>query len=156
MGSVTWDRMLTAGWIFFLARAVPSGKSFLWVPPDTEIRLTSVFPPSLVTLILISLTMLLDLGLLKLDDLSFRPDLSARAVDYPAVMEWKQKLLQIAFKHFQKTRRRALREEYENSVEDHAFWLKDFGLFMAIKSFFGWNLLAGLAERVSIAGNPHF
>ena len=86
---------------------------------------------------LISLTMLLDLGLLKLDDLSFRPGFPRDAVDYPAVMEWKQKLLQIAFKHFQKTRRRALREEYEKFCEDHAFWLKDFGLFMAVKSFFG-------------------
>ncbi len=86
---------------------------------------------------LISLTMLLELGLLKLDHLHNRPIFSRDAVDYPAVMEWKQKVLHIAFRHFQKTRRRSLLEEYETFYEDHSYWLKDFGLFMAVKGFFG-------------------
>lgn len=86
---------------------------------------------------LISLTMLLDVGLLKLDDLSSRPGFSRDAVDSQAVMVWKQNVLQIAFKNFRKTRRRALLEEYEQFCEDHAIWLKDFGMFMAIKGSFG-------------------
>ena len=86
---------------------------------------------------LISPTMLLDMGLLKLDDLAQRPDLNRDSVDFPAVMGWKDKLLRIAYKRFQKTRQRKLIDAYEGFCLEQSFWLKDYGLFMAIKGSLG-------------------
>jgi 4-alpha-glucanotransferase len=86
---------------------------------------------------LISPSLLLDDGLLRLDDLSTRPALNREAVDFPAMMDWKDKLLAIAYKRFQKTKRHQLLDNYRDFLKDQEFWLTDFALFMAIKRTFG-------------------
>ncbi len=86
---------------------------------------------------LISTSLLIDDGLLKLEDLAARPALDRQSVDFPAMMAWKDGLFQIAFKRFQKTKRKTLLVRFGEFFQDQAFWLKDYALFMAIKRSFG-------------------
>jgi 4-alpha-glucanotransferase len=85
---------------------------------------------------LISLSLLLDDGLLKLADLAIRPEMDRQSVDFPAMMSWKNDILQTAFRRFQKTKRKTLLDQYSEFIQHQAFWLKDFSLFMAIKRYY--------------------
>jgi 4-alpha-glucanotransferase len=58
---------------------------------------------------------------------------SARAVDYDAVIAFKNRLLEIAWLNFKAGARRDLGTAYENFRHDHARWLNDYALFRALK-----------------------
>jgi 4-alpha-glucanotransferase len=84
--------------------------------------------------LLISPENLVDKGLLESSDLEPLPVGRPETVDYPAVLSYKRRLFQKAFRRFQNG---FARSEFDRFCTENAFWLGDFGLFMALKSHFG-------------------
>lgn len=84
--------------------------------------------------LLISFDILLEEGLLQPDDLADAPHLSDTAVDYGAVIPFKQGVLRRAFAHFQSGIADHMRGEYERFRAEQANWLDDYALFAALKS----------------------
>lgn len=82
---------------------------------------------------LISSTLLIDEGLLLLEDMRDRPDFSAESVDFGSVIQWKLKLLDRAFKNFKQKQHNELTEKFQQFIHQEQDWLLDFALFMAIK-----------------------
>lgn len=82
---------------------------------------------------LVSPALLFDAGLLTREDLSMRPAFSPASVDYGAVIQWKTKILDLAYAAFLKLRPAELTSEYDLFRQRNANWLRDFALFMAIK-----------------------
>ncbi len=82
--------------------------------------------------LLISPARLIEDGLLLESDCEGR-SFPARAVDYDAVITFKNRLLDIAWVNFSAGARRDLGSAYENFCQDHARWLKDYALFRALK-----------------------
>lgn len=91
---------------------------------------------------LVSPTLLLEEGFIKISDLNQRPDFPFDSVDYGKVIPWKLDLLSKAYKRFRKSKNTKIRNEYEAFFQSSSFWLGDYSLFMAIKKEFGggsWN-----------------
>jgi 4-alpha-glucanotransferase len=86
---------------------------------------------------LISSTLLMDVGLLLLQDLQDRPDFSAESVDFGPVIHWKLKLLDRAYKNFKQNQDDELTENFHQFIDQEQDWLLDFALFMAIKEVNG-------------------
>jgi 4-alpha-glucanotransferase len=55
-------------------------------------------------------------------------------VDYDAVIPFKARLLQVAWKHFKSGNRTDLRAEYDEFRNNHQQWLNDYALFRALKA----------------------
>jgi 4-alpha-glucanotransferase len=83
--------------------------------------------------LLVSLDRLRDEGLVSAADLKGASALPDEEVDFGAVIEFKQPLLARAFAAFETTATPLRREAFESFVSDHATWLPDFALFMALK-----------------------
>jgi 4-alpha-glucanotransferase len=91
---------------------------------------------------LISPQLLIEDHLLSKDEISARPEFPHQSVDYGAVINWKLKVLDLAFNNFQKKPDPKLKLQFEKFLDEKAFWLNDFALFMAIKDSEGgkaWN-----------------
>jgi 4-alpha-glucanotransferase len=94
---------------------------------------------------LINSFLLVDEGLLSLDDLSDRPAFPEDAVDFGPVIQWKLKLLNRAFEKFKRKQPEELTKYFREFVIAEQDWLLDFALFMAIKELNGgmswenWN-----------------
>jgi 4-alpha-glucanotransferase len=82
---------------------------------------------------LISLELLIKDGLLKLEDLQGKPDFPTGKVDFGSLIPWKLAVLDKAYQRFQVLGDRELLQEMEKFRTEHAQWLDDFSLFMAIK-----------------------
>jgi 4-alpha-glucanotransferase len=63
-------------------------------------------------------------------EVSFPPDV----VDYDAVLPFKMRLLEAAWKNFKAGRRKDLRREYEEFCAEQGHWLEDYALFRALKA----------------------
>lgn len=104
---------------------------------------------------LVSPELLIEDGLLLPGDLSTMPEFPADRVDFGALIPWKLELLNKAFIHFQLLESADLQNEFETFSKEHAFWLEDFALFMALKEAYGggpWvKWPASLRERSSQA-----
>jgi len=83
--------------------------------------------------LLVSLELLRKDGLLSASDFEGRPALPAHEVDFGAVKAFKQPLLVKACSSFEKKAEPSRREAFEAFCREHASWLDDFGLFMALK-----------------------
>ncbi len=91
---------------------------------------------------LVSTAVLLDEGLLNREDLTDRPEFPVNLVDYGPVIQWKLKLLDRAFGHYQANPNAKMEKEFKRFQKEQANWLVDFALFMAIKESQGgvsWN-----------------
>lgn len=86
---------------------------------------------------LINSTLLMDEGLLLLEDLQDRPDFSAEFVDFGPVIHWKLKLLDRAYKNFIQKQPEELTKKFKEFIHQEQDWLMDFALFMAIKEMNG-------------------
>lgn len=84
--------------------------------------------------LLISPEAMLGQGLLVSSDLEPVPDGAPEVVDYRSVSVYKHSLFQRGFERFEK---RPERGDFERFCGEHAFWLDDFALFMALKGRFG-------------------
>lgn len=91
---------------------------------------------------MISPTLLMQYRLISAGDLSGRPEFPENQVDFGKAIEWKNKLLSIAFKKFEKSQNQKIRADFQKFKSNEKSWLTDFSLFMAIKEVFGgvaWN-----------------
>lgn len=93
--------------------------------------------------LLISPDMLVDKGLLTAQELGGVPKFDKEQVDFVKVKEYKESLLRKAFSAF---RRQPIPLGYEDFTEFQKGWLKDYALFMALKTHFKnlpWHLWPG-------------
>jgi 4-alpha-glucanotransferase len=72
-------------------------------------------------------------GFLAKDDLASTPAFDPKRVDYPAVIDYKRRLLDVAFKRFAST---GDRHEFKGFLQRNSHWLEDFALFSALKEHF--------------------
>jgi 4-alpha-glucanotransferase len=82
-------------------------------------------------------------GLLPADALVDPPVFPAYRVDFGAVIGFHQSLLQRSFDYFKSNATPEQRDGFAGFRERHAAWLADYGLFMALKGYFGggsWHL----------------
>ena len=79
--------------------------------------------------LLISPELLEDDGFLELKDHPLPKGLSRRKVNFTAVEEYKEKLLEAAFRNFRGNRKKAAFSEF---CTKHSFWLDDYGLYQAL------------------------
>jgi 4-alpha-glucanotransferase len=80
-------------------------------------------------------------GFLAESDFADRPDLPAARVDFGRLIPWKSSLLERAFRRFQSDSD-SVRAEFDAFCAEHAAWLDDYALFMALKESYGggaWN-----------------
>lgn len=89
---------------------------------------------------LISIDKLIEDDLLLEEDVNEVPSFNEKKVDFQRVMDYKQKLLRIAFSRFDKS---VNNSQYEDFSENNKHWLLDYCFFMALKNHHGgrpWNL----------------
>jgi 4-alpha-glucanotransferase len=101
--------------------------------------------------LLVSLERVRDEGWLRSSDLRGGPGLEERAVDFGRVIAWKAPLFEKAWAAFEGQARAGRREAFEAFTREHAGWLPDFSLFMALKQAnagAAWSTWErGLAQR---------
>lgn len=83
--------------------------------------------------LIISPAFMEELELIREEDLADCPAGDGKAVDYGTIIPWKTKILKLAFERFRQTKDEGLLAEYEGFVEENAFWLEDYALFMSCK-----------------------
>lgn len=86
---------------------------------------------------LIDMEMLQHEGLLTVDDLATKPRFKAIKVDFSKVAQWKDSLMHKAFKRFQNSKFEHFRNEYFHFLDEHAWWLNDYALFISVRQYFG-------------------
>lgn len=87
---------------------------------------------------LISIDKMIEMKLLRTDEVAPIPSFSAAKVDFERVKNYKQRLFKIAFKRFDSI----TDESYKSFVKQSSDWLEEFAFFMALKDYFGgvaWN-----------------
>jgi 4-alpha-glucanotransferase len=82
---------------------------------------------------LISLDKLVEVGHLSKSDLADAPPFPEERVDFGPVIDYKKDLLQRAFGRFRAKASPAQRAAFGHFCKNQAYWLDDFGLFMALK-----------------------
>jgi 4-alpha-glucanotransferase len=88
---------------------------------------------------LISPHRLVEQGLLTAEDINTPPQFDSDKVVFPLVTAYKEQILQKAFRAFKK---QPPDVAYRAFIEENRLWLKDYALFMALKSHFNglpWN-----------------
>lgn len=86
---------------------------------------------------LISPTLLFEDGLLTRADLADRPNFPDHMVEFGRAIQWKLTLLERAYLNFKNLPLGKITEAFSLFVDEEAYWLDDFALFMAIKKFQG-------------------
>ncbi len=86
---------------------------------------------------LVSAALLLNEGLLSLQDLEDRPIFNPEKVDYGPVIEWKKKIVKRSYEHFIKSTNKHLLDEYKDFQDNHVSWLPEYALFTALKDEHG-------------------
>ncbi len=127
-------------WIDFLAKTRCSLWQVLPLGPtgygDSPYQCFSAFAGNPY---LISPEALITQNLLLAEDLADRPNLPADRINYGSVIFWKLKVLNRAYYRFKSLQSSHLQESYERFKSDHAEWLNDFALFMALKDAHNGN-----------------
>jgi len=86
---------------------------------------------------LVSAALLLNEGLLSLQDLEDRPTFNPEKVDYGPVIEWKKRIVKRSYEHFVRSTNKSLLDEYKDFQDNHANWLPEYALFAALKDEHG-------------------
>lgn len=87
--------------------------------------------------LLISLQRLQDESLLEQDDFVDYPSLPTDRVDYGALIPAKMGILRRAYERWKIRSDEMVKRQLEAFQKEHAFWLDDFALFMALKQVYG-------------------
>jgi 4-alpha-glucanotransferase len=95
--------------------------------------------------LMISPDLLVDEGLLARDELPAPPASSADRVDYAAVIDYKRRLLDEAYKRFAE---HGERQEFEGFRFKNGHWLEDFALFTALKQHFGGSVWSEWPQEI--------
>ncbi|MFH1338611.1 MAG: 4-alpha-glucanotransferase [Candidatus Omnitrophota bacterium] len=93
--------------------------------------------------LLISPGLLVEQGFLGKEDARKLPSFPKERVDYPAVIDFKKRLLDTAYQDFKKKKNR---NDYERFCSINSDWLEDYALFVALKENFdgkAWNIWPG-------------
>jgi 4-alpha-glucanotransferase len=94
---------------------------------------------------------LISWGLLSQEEVSPVPEFHKKEVEFDKVRIWKEQIMKLAWKAFQKGANPDLQHEYHHFLEEHGWWLSDYALFMAIMDSKGhgrWNSWGeGLRDR---------
>lgn len=105
----------------------------------------------------ISPDMLLQEGLVSHLDIEDAPKFSAKRVNYPAVLKYKQTLLSKSFSHF--SQRKGQGSAFSEFCNENAYWLYDYAIFEALKGRFKevkWNQWPeDLRDRKSMSLRAH-
>jgi 4-alpha-glucanotransferase len=91
---------------------------------------------------LISPILLVEDGLIALEEIENHPHFSSKKVDFNRVTRWKKKILKLAFRNFRKSAPVSIKNKFESFCLDQLFWLKEYSTFMALKESFklaAWN-----------------
>jgi 4-alpha-glucanotransferase len=104
---------------------------------------------------LISPSLLMEDGLLTIKDLSDRPRFDETNIDYGKAIEWKNILLHRAYEKFKISPRAKLNNEFLTFNEEHAYWLDDYALFMAIKENQGGGSWISWPDKALRLRDPH-
>jgi len=83
--------------------------------------------------LLISPEKLVEDGLLAAEDIREIPPFPASYVDFAAVIDYKQSLMNRAFQKFTGDLSKGYSRGYRRFLEENSFWLEDYSLFMALK-----------------------
>lgn len=125
-------------WVDFLTRAGCSLWQVLPLGPtgygDSPYQCFSAFAGNPY---LVSPEALLAEDLLHTDDLVELPDFTPDKIDFGRLIPWKLGVLDRAFIRFQASASKTLQEEFVAFQANHASWLDDFALFMALKEAHG-------------------
>jgi 4-alpha-glucanotransferase len=92
--------------------------------------------------LLVSVERLVEDELLPHAELENAPVFPLDYVDFGPVIEWKMGVLERAYASFNERARDQQRDSFEAFIAEHAAWLDDFALFMALKAAHGgvaWN-----------------
>ena len=95
--------------------------------------------------LLISPDRLVDEGYLPSTAIQDVPDFPRERIDYGRVIDYKHTLYRRAFDHFREQATAGQQADFEAFCDEHAAWLDDFALFMAVKNHFAeheggvWN-----------------
>ena len=79
---------------------------------------------------------LVDWGLLTEEDIRLDYIFPDNIVDYPIVMEFKNRMFRLAYANFAAGADTNLTKKYNVFVKENASWLADFSLFISLKSYF--------------------
>jgi 4-alpha-glucanotransferase len=121
----TWvDRLARAGQSWW--QALPLGPTGYGNSPYQPL---SSFAGNIL---LISPDHLVEDGLLSAGELE-APPFPSGEVDYPTVIRYKHRLLELAWSHFQNGAAKVLESRFEQFCRDQAHWLDDYALFRALK-----------------------
>lgn len=90
--------------------------------------------------LLIDSDLLAEEGLIEDNDLKNRPKFDIRQVEFAKVGQWKNVLLEKAFKQFRNGIDLKFREELAAFRDEHGWWLADYALFMAALEHFGFKV----------------
>jgi 4-alpha-glucanotransferase len=86
--------------------------------------------------LLIDLDQLVTDKLLQVSDLAPMKDLDGGPIDYGTVIQLKYPILKKAATNFQANARLETKRDFNNFTDENSHWLKDYSLFMSLKSFF--------------------
>lgn len=100
---------------------------------------------------LISLDKLVEDGFLQADDLREVPPFPNDHVDYGWIIPYHHEKLRMAYQGFKRSANADQKHAFENWCADHAFWLEDFALFMALKNYHGGRPWVEWAEGVALS-----
>jgi 4-alpha-glucanotransferase len=84
-------------------------------------------------MLLVSPDLLVEHGLLALEDLSGAASLEDARVEYGAAFELKERLLNRAFENYRTARPAGVRDNFEEFKESAAAWLDDYALYRSLK-----------------------
>lgn len=87
--------------------------------------------------LLISPEFLVRDGFLIKDAIASIPDFSNERIDYPSVIDYKSKILNLAYEHFKLHKNK---DNYESFCTENADWLENFTIFVALKDHFNKNV----------------
>jgi 4-alpha-glucanotransferase len=93
-------------------------------------------------------------GVLSADDLKIAPQFPPRTVDYESVRLWKLPLLTQAYRTFRDSAAEASRHAFDEFCADHAAWLEDYALFVALRNRFGPQKSWTCWEKNVVVRNP--
>ena len=103
--------------------------------------------------LLVSPDLLIEDGLLSRSDCDAGRRLPKSAVDFDAVIVFKHRLLEQAWRNFDPSRHRLLWEDFEQFCSEEAHWLEDYALFRALKARLGGAHLLDWPEEL-LKRNP--
>lgn len=72
-------------------------------------------------------------GFVSRSEIENAPSFSKERVNYTAVIDYKNRIFNIAYEHFQQMKSK---QDYEAFCAEHSGWLDDFALFLALKGHF--------------------